>query len=999
MEIENLGAWHIELDLVVTGVVVEELQWNLAVFLTSNFLLMFKIHTRGMGIILLAIGFLSLLGTLSLVNNFQTLLLTRKALAKVFRMEGAYNSEMVAWQNYHRDRAQLALQGTPDPKGRYVASIEGRYDGHLPTPPTPEKYASDNYNSGDPLSLVSTVEFDTGKYFISHFNAQLLRVRPRDPSGSLCGSSVFEVKTNQYKTCLAPKPGVQPPPVSPKPGRLVSTFDTTCFRRKDGVIKCWGERWIQKEGAFNLFLNSSVKEKSYIPITITSLPKNFSQMSAGTHTICAIMEGVPQCWGSNTHYVISPEKIESVEIPTVIPGLTSGISQITVGGSYASGWPRTDTVPGMSRACHACAVDGGKVKCWGGGRGYSAQGTWGDNRNEPSMDQATPIALPDISGIATSVSLGVYVSCAVIEGEVYCWGTTPDFGDIPKSFMSEKITRIPNLNQCTDVAVGKLTTCAVCGGKVSCWGENICGELGLDPQRVSYGAEPREVSGLSEVSAIWAPKYEVDSMTIGGSSMVGQSGPRTKCDLNFIAPAAYSFCALSKGDLFCWGHVNFEVVKSSFVPLKVPGLPSNVVEAAAGSRHFCAATADERVYCWAGSAQSRGIGGQSGQAFASATLTRTLEDSDIFQEFLPPGKTMVDLKPVNQISLGKAHSCAVLTDGSVRCWGLARLRREELGFIDLNSIRKVESLNAVSAIAAGTLHTCVIDAGKAKCWGENNHGQLGDGSGDRQERYTPVLVSTLGNGTHIAAGYGHSCAVTEGSLKCWGDNSSGQLGNNSNVDSAIPVQVEGLTSNVTDVVAAGGRTCAIQNGAVKCWGQSYPDNRPNSNVPLQVDGLSANVTAISVGFKHACAIQNGALKCWGENIAGSLGSNPQVVTTAVQIEGMSSGVTSVGVGTGFTCAIASGHVKCWGRHVDGQLGLNDPAFYNTSVPNDVVLLPPNAASVAASGNDHYNGHACAIVEGKVYCWGSNGSGQVGSRPDLGKFLGYVHVPVLRPIID
>ena len=240
---------------------------------------------------------------------------------------------------------------------------------------------------------------------------------------------------------------------------------------------------------------------------------------------------------------------------------------------------------------------------------------------------------------------------------------------------------------------------------------------------------------------------------------------------------------------------------------------------------------------------------------------------------------------VTQISAGGSHTCAVTTSGGAKCWGV-----NESGQLGNNSTTSSKVpvdvyglTSGVASLAAGANYTCAVTAsGGAKCWGWNV-GQLGDNTFKNSS--VPVDVYGLTSGVVSLAtsnnSNSHTCAVTtSGGAKCWGLNSSGQLGNNGTSTSFVPVNVFGLDSGVTRITAGASFTCAVMSsGGAKCWGYNYfgqlgNNSTANSKVPVDVSGLTSGVTSITGGGYHTCALTtSGGAKCWGNNATGQLGNN------------------------------------------------------------------------------------------------------------------------------
>lgn len=183
--------------------------------------------------------------------------------------------------------------------------------------------------------------------------------------------------------------------------------------------------------------------------------------------------------------------------------------------------------------------------------------------------------------------------------------------------------------------------------------------------------------------------------------------------------------------------------------------------------------------------------------------------------------------------------------------------------------------------------------GAAWCWGANFSGQLGDGTNVNRNAPTRVRGLTVGVAS-IVAGSEHTCALsTAGTVRCWGANFSGQLGDGTNVNRNAPVDVVGLAAGTTDVAAGSEHTCAVVGGGARCWGanrsgQLGDDTNVNANISIGVAGLSTGVVQITAGSAHTCALdQGGSVACWGANASGQLGDASNVARKApVSVPGL-----------------------------------------------------------------------------------------------------------------
>jgi len=305
-----------------------------------------------------------------------------------------------------------------------------------------------------------------------------------------------------------------------------------------------------------------------------------------------------------------------------------------------------------------------------------------------------------------------------------------------------------------------------------------------------------------------------------------------------------------------------------------------------------------------------------------------------------------------------------------------------------------------SSIAAGSIHSCAIEDGKAYCWGYNGDGELGNGSTTSSR--VPVAVDASGalagqTLTQISALDGFTCALdTAGDAYCWGINSDGQLGNNSTNGSSVPVAVDtsgALAGQTLTQISAGlEHTCALAStGRVYCWGlndsgQLGNNTTNDSSVPVAVDtsGVMAGqtLTQIAAGEDQLCALDSaGTVYCWGDNEDGQLGDDSTTsssVPVAVDASGVMAGqtLTQIAAGQEYACALDStGAAYCWGADGGGELG--NSKFVNKSVPVPVYVLGALAdktlTQISAGGN-----HTCAMDSaGAIYCWGQNSFGELG----------------------
>jgi len=284
-------------------------------------------------------------------------------------------------------------------------------------------------------------------------------------------------------------------------------------------------------------------------------------------------------------------------------------------------------------------------------------------------------------------------------------------------------------------------------------------------------------------------------------------------------------------------------------------------------------------------------------------------------------------------------------------------------------------------LAVGGAHICgITTTGGVKCWGSNSSGQLGDGT-TTSSIYPVTVVGLPGTVTDLSAGGSTTCAVTSaGAAYCWGYSGTyGLIGDGGTENRLTPTLVSGLSSGVTSIAApAASHGCAVQSGTAKCWGKNYSGQLGNgtkvdSPTPVTVSGLTG-VTAVTNGWNGSCAIASGAAKCWGSGLLGENGNGTTSNSlTPVQVSGMTSGVVEIRSSSSTSCARTSaGAVKCWGAGQNG--GTGDGSLTSHSSPASATGLTSGVKALAAGDSSF-----CAITStNTVRCWGYNSMGEVGN---------------------
>ena len=249
----------------------------------------------------------------------------------------------------------------------------------------------------------------------------------------------------------------------------------------------------------------------------------------------------------------------------------------------------------------------------------------------------------------------------------------------------------------------------------------------------------------------------------------------------------------------------------------------------------------------------------------------------------------------------------------------------------------MQGLSNVVQVTTGWKHACaLLGDGTVKCWGFNTSGQLGDGT--QTQRLTPVTVAGLPGGKTVSAiegGFAYTCALfTDGTAECWGVNGNGVLGDGTASSRPTPAPVVGLT-NAVEISAGVNLTCArLGDGTVQCWGakKMLGNGDPNGSqtTPVVVAGLTG-VASIDVGSAYSCvSLTNGTAKCWGFGSSGQLGTgNVADSPTPTEVLGYEGSIVSIdaadGTGGHSTCAVLDDMTAvCWGYNWNKELGALTP---------------------------------------------------------------------------
>jgi alpha-tubulin suppressor-like RCC1 family protein len=793
----------------------------------------------------------------------------------------------------------------------------------------------------------------------------------------------------------------------------------TCARLADGAVQCWGRN---DDGQ----LGNGTRTNSSVPTTVAGIAP--AALAPGAEHSCVVFpDGTIRCWGDNNFGQLgndSPDGMTATTPSNPVAGINTTVAATS----------------GAVHTC--ALLQGGAVRCWGmGADGRLGDGTTTDRFtpvNVLGLEGATwassdsTVATINATGLATAVGPGTTTITATSGTQT---GTT-SLNVTPRNTLSVVREGVGNGTVASNPAgIDCGSTCSAtydqgatvtlsatpaAGSTFEGWGGACTGigqctvtmsanamvtaSFGSSPVQTFTLAATRDGTGAGEVH--FNPGGYVCGTTCTAAYQDG-----TVVTLTVVPGNMSVFAGWSGGGCSGTGSCTITLRANTTVNATFHGInrretaPSNIGNASLVGRatppssvrgaRLQNRTAMHRLNLRRMTAWKRGcvMKKMMPRFVASAFIgfLLTMAGTEVWAQAITvtPANPTASIGRTQQFAAdgavvatavwaGAFHACALVQDGSVRCWGLNDSGQLGNGTrLNANSPVPVAGLAGASAVAAGGFHSCaVFPNGTLSCWGRNDSRQLGDPATTAESSTVPVPVGGIVNATAVAVGAFHTCALlANGTVRCWGLNDNGQLGDGTVINSGGPVTVSGL-GGVVAIAAGGWHTCALlADGTARCWGENLYGQLGNGTfvnalTPTPVSGLT-NLARIPAGIFHHCAIaQNGTLSCWGRNDEGRLGiGNTANTPTPTTVNGIT--VTAAAGGGEHGCGVLTdGTIRCWGWNDYGQLGNGGGT---TTVPTAPVNGITNAASVGTGAE-----FSCALVSGGVVrCWGRNIYGQLG----------------------
>lgn len=664
--------------------------------------------------------------------------------------------------------------------------------------------------------------------------------------------------------------------LAPAAGAVAGGLYHTCALTTAGAVWCWGGNSSGQVGDGTTYLASFPKQ--------ILAAGSATAVDAGDEYTCAVLTSTAaSCWGNNGYGQIGDGTLVNRLVPTTVSSLSGATA---VGDGFV----------------HTCSLLADHtLRCWGG---------FGDLLgNGASAGSPVPVGVQGIG------ALGV--------NEI---GTAPLFEgarEVCVRASDAALNRSADADACAvmpvDLSAPALTTPGLSPAALAA-GYTIATTSitdAVDVADASVQVDGGSWVGMAPDDGAWGGMSEGATARLLGSAIAAGSGD------------AYTCALLADGTVWCWGsnasgQLGDGTTTPSRVPVRVNGI-STAVALTVGPSHACALLEDGTAACWGGNGS-----GQLGDTTYTNRLTPV---------------AVVGLSGATALGAGRYQTCAVASGGTLWCWGsngFGQLgdgtntgRTTPVAVVDGLSV----PVTGAVAVTSGERHSCALMGDQTVwCWGRNDYGQLGEG-GTATSYSTPRQVSSLTGVVKVAAGGLQTCAVlAAGGVRCWGDDAWGQLGNNSYVPASTPVAVWGITSATTLSVGEYHVCAVLADETVSCWGRNDDGEYGNgttktSRVPVAI-GADDLIVAVSAGLAHTCGLAaGGRVECWGANGSGQLGDG--------QVLGRLIPAPSVGVGAYASATLAEGAHEVCVRAVDAVENLSDGTACTT------LLVDRTAPSVAS----------------------------------------------------
>lgn len=704
--------------------------------------------------------------------------------------------------------------------------------------------------------------------------------------------------------------------------RLVSSgVGTSCAITTDDTLQCWSL------GSNTLIEDSDLTDGES---TATGKLVNPIALSLGPNHKCVVQgNGDVLCSGLNTYGQVNGDLFS----------LGRNFNNFVITG------PQNAIAVAVSDKYSCALTDVGKVWCWGDVNDSLDSYMLLDNAPDLVYDYYG-LSSPDLGTIsqltelhpehqsdgASVLSVGVGTNCVIADSaEVECWNKAEQW----QNTISNAVSIEPPTNR--DVCAVRESGHIECASRYAGIDNRVMPGISNAVSIDRAGNETCILQNTGEVRC-WSDVDRLHATTISyipyfwHYPSARTHSAVTAADLDAIT----SVSAFSDGTCFGFADGSMNCLHSfDFASHQIfPRFDGSVRlrSVSWGPSASCVLLLGGQIKCWG--SNHDGLLGQD-DAISSSAEPLTI-----------PG-----IDDASEVVMGQHVGCALRSAGSIACWGT-----NIYGLLGNRGYWKnitpldVTGIDSARSLVRGSHHYCALLAsGKVACWGRNNRGQLGTDTAGRSSP-EPLIVAGLGKAVAVVAENFYSCALLEsGSVSCWGENDKGQLGNGSTVNSATPVAVE-ILANVTSLATAENYACAqTVKGEVYCWGDNQYGQLGNgstdmSNMPVKVIGIG-NSVRISVGVDHSCALLESAeVQCWGANQYGQLGDGSYHSSASPVSVNAVVNVVDISVGDRHSCAVLSnGRMQCWGDNSTHQLGVDIPPAYDS-------IRPPLKLAQPASGD-------------------------------------------------